>query len=142
MITQTLNFEQVNVGDKLAPKEIPITSSLIVGGAVASRDFTPVHHDRKAAQAGGLPDIFMNILTSNGLMGSYVTNWAGPDSTTKKIDLRLGAPNLPGFVMTLTGEVKAKDDASGIVDVEVVGENNVWGMHMQGTVRIELPKGA
>ncbi|MEH6570283.1 MAG: MaoC/PaaZ C-terminal domain-containing protein [Halioglobus sp.] len=142
MSLETLAFENISVGDKLPAKEIPITPALIVGGAVASRDFTTVHHDKKAAQQGGLPDIFMNILTSNGLMGSYVSNWAGPDSTTRKIDLKLGAPNLPGFVMTITGEVKAKDDAKGLVDIEVLGENNVWGMHMQGTVQVQLPKGA
>jgi acyl dehydratase len=138
----TLNFESVNVGDKLPAREVPITSSLIVGGALVSRDFTPVHHDKKVAQQAGLPDVFMNILTSNGLMSSYITNWAGPDSTTKKIDLKLGAPNLPGFIMTITGEVKAKDDKLGTVDIEVTGENNVWGMHMQGTVKVQLPKGA
>ena len=137
----TLIFENINVGDKLPAKEIPITSSLIVGGAIASRDFTPVHHDKKEAQKAGLPDVFMNILTSNGLMGSYVTNWAGPDSTTKKIDLKLGAPNLPGFIMTITGEIKAKDNERNTIDVHVTGENNVWGMHMQGTVQVQLPKG-
>jgi acyl dehydratase len=141
MSTETVSFESVSVGDSLPAKEIPITSALIVGGAIASRDFTPVHHDKKAAQKGGLPDLFMNILTSNGLMGSYVTNWAGPDSTTKKIELKLGAPNLPGFVMTITGEVKARNEDTGVVDVEVVGENNVWGMHMQGTVQVQLPRG-
>ncbi len=139
---KTVAYDAVRVGDKLPALEIPITSSLIVGGAIASRDFTPVHHDRAAAQAGGLPDVFMNILTSNGLMGRYVTDWAGPECTLKKIDIKLGAPNLPGFVMTITGEVKAKDDASGTVDVAVTGENNVWGMHMMGTVRVALPKEA
>ncbi|MBT4521740.1 MAG: acyl dehydratase [Halieaceae bacterium] len=142
MTTVTLQFENISVGDELPAREVPITSSLIVGGAIASRDFTPVHHDKKVAQKGGLPDIFMNILTSNGLMGSYVTNWAGPDSTTRKIALKLGAPNLPGFVMTITGKVKAKDDALGTVEVEVSGENNVWGLHMLGTVQVQLPKGA
>jgi hypothetical protein len=142
MSIETKDFSDVAIGDTLPSREVPITSALIVGGAVASRDFTTVHHDKKSAQKGGLPDIFMNILTSNGLMGSYVTNWAGPDSTTRKIDLKLGAPNLPGFIMTLTGEVKAKDETAGTVDIEVLGENNVWGMHMQGTVRIQLPKGA
>lgn len=139
MTTETIKLADVNVGDTLPAREIPITSALIVGGALASRDFTPVHHDRKAAQAGGLPDVFMNILTSNGLMGSYITNWAGPDATVKKIDLKLGAPNLPGFVMTVTGEIKAKDEASGVLDIQVIGENNVWGMHMAGTVKIALP---
>ncbi len=131
-------LSSVTVGDKLPPLTVDITSGLIVGGAIATRDFTPVHHDRKAAQASGLPDVFMNILTSNGLMGRFVTDWSGPDSTIKRIDVKLGAPNLPGFVMTITGEVTAKDEASGVVDVGVEGENDVWGMHMSGSVRVEL----
>lgn len=135
----TVTYNAVSVGDKLPPLEVPITSSLIVGGAIASRDFTPVHHDKKQAQKGGLPDVFMNILTSNGLMGRFVTDWSGPDSTLKRVEIKLGAPNLPGFVMTINGEVKAKNDEDGTVDVEVIGENNVWGMHMMGTVTVALP---
>lgn len=141
MTSKSPVFENVQPGDKLPPREIPITAGLIVGGAIASRDFTPVHHDRSAAQKIGLPDIFMNILTSNGLMGSYVTTWAGPDSTTKKIDLQLAAPNLPGFIMTLTGEVKSVNASDASVEIEVVGENNVWGMHMRGIVQVQLPRG-
>ena len=140
MSKETKKYNSVAVGDKLPALEVPITAGLIVGGAAASRDFTPVHHDKKKAQDAGLPDIFMNILTSNGLMGRYVTDWSGPDSTLKAIDIKLGAPNLPGFVMTITGAVKAKDDAAHTVDVEVTGENNVWGMHMMGTVRVQLPQ--
>jgi hypothetical protein len=139
---ETRNFEAVAVGEKLPQLVIDVTAGLVVGGAVASRDFTPVHHDRKAAQAAGLPDIFMNILTSNGLMGRYVTDWSGPDSTLKEIDLKLGAPNLPGFLMTISGVVTARQDETGTVDIEVLGENNVWGMHMSGTVRVALPREA
>ncbi|MCP5089563.1 MAG: acyl dehydratase [Gammaproteobacteria bacterium] len=140
MSTDTLSYEGVQVGDKLPSLDIEVTPALIIGGAVASRDFTPVHHDRKAAQAAGLPDIFMNILTSNGLMGRFVTDWSGPDSTLREIDIRLGAPNLPGMMMTISGEVMSKQDDEGVVEVEVVGENDVWGMHMSGTVRVALPK--
>ena len=136
----TLAFEGVSVGDKLPPLSIDITSGLIIGGAIATRDFTPVHHDKKAAQAGGLPDVFMNILTSNGLMGRFVTDWAGPGATLKGIDIKLGAPNLAGFVMTITGEVKSVDADSGVVAVAVEGVNNVWGTHMSGTVRVALPR--
>ena len=117
MTTETLAYETVSVGDKLPPLQIDITSGLIIGAAIATRDFTPVHHDKKAAQAGGLPDVFMNIITSNGFMGRYVTDWAGPESTLKGIALKLGAPNLPGFVMTITGEVKAKDDFTNKIEV-------------------------
>lgn len=138
----TRRYGSVAIGEKLPPLRIDITSGLIIGGAIASRDFTPVHHDKAAAQAGGLPDIFMNILTSNGLIGRYVTYWAGPDCTLKRIDVKLGAPNLPGFVMTITAEVNAKDDAAGTVDIAYSGDNNVWGTHMSGIVRVALPKEA
>ena len=138
----TRRFGSVAIGEKLPPLKIDITSGLIIGGAIASRDFTPVHHDKAAAQAGGLPDIFMNILTSNGLIGRYVTDWVGPDCTIKRIDVKLGAPNLPGFIMTITAEVNARDDAAGTVDIAYSGDNNVWGTHMAGIVRVALPKEA
>jgi acyl dehydratase len=136
----TLAYDAVSVGDKLPPISIDITSGLIIGGALATRDYTPVHHDKKAAQAAGLPDVFMNILTSNGLMGRFVTDWSGPDATLKGVAIKLGAPNLPGFIMTINGSVTAKDDATGILEVAVEGENNVWGTHMTGTVRVALPR--
>jgi acyl dehydratase len=139
---KTLSFAEVSVGDKLPPLDIDITSGLVVGGAIATRDFEPVHHDKAVAQAAGLPDVFMNILTSQGLMSRYATNWSGPEAVVRSLDLRLGAPNVPGMVMTVTGEVTARDEETGVVDITVLGENNIWGMHMQGTVQLALPMGA
>jgi len=136
---RTLKLAQVSVGDKLDPVDIDITTALVVCGALATRDFEPVHHSKDAALATGLPDVFMNILTSQGLMTRYATDWSGPEAVVKSIDLKLGAPNIPGMVMTMSGEVRAVDNDSGIVDIEVLGENNIWGMHMQGTVQLELP---
>jgi acyl dehydratase len=138
---KTLSYDEVSVGDKLPPLEIDITTGLIVGTAIATRDFEPVHHDKALAQSTGLPDVFMNILTSQSFMTRFATDWSGPEAVVKSIDIRLGAPNVPGMVMTVSGEVKAKDDDGGIVDLAVVGENNIWGMHMQGTVQLALPRG-
>ena len=139
---KTLSLAEVAVGDKLPPLDIDITTGLVVGGALATRDYEPVHHDKGKAQAAGLPDVFMNILTSQALMTRYTTDWSGPEAVVKSLDIRLGAPNVPGMVMTINGEVTAKDDASGVVDIAVTGENNIWGMHMQGTVQLALPKEA
>ncbi len=139
---KTLNYDEVAVGDKLPPLDIDITTGLIVSTALATRDYEPVHHDKAVAQSTGLPDVFMNILTSQSFMTRFATDWCGPEAVVKSLDIRLGAPNVPGMVMTVTGEVKAKDDDAGIVDVQVVGENNIWGMHMQGTVQLALPKGS
>jgi len=135
---QSLSFEKVKVGDELPGLEIPLTTSLIVSTALASRDFTPVHHDKRAAQATGVDDVFMNILTTNGLVGRYVTDWAGPDARITDVAIRLGTPNLPGDTMKLSGNVVEKDDAAKTATVELKGRN-AWGDHVTGTVVVELP---
>ena len=137
MSTQSRKLPDVSVGDDLPPLPISITTSLVVGGALASRDFTSVHHDRSAAQAAGLQDVFMNILTTNGLVGRYVTDWAGPDAVVRKLTIKLGTPNLPGDTMTFTGKVASVEDDE--VTVEVKGKNS-WGDHVTGSVRVALPR--
>jgi acyl dehydratase len=135
---QTRRFEDVRTGEELPALDVPTTASLVVGGALASRDFTPVHHDQAAAQAQGLPEVFMNILTTNGLVGRYVTDWAGPDALVRGVETKLGGPNMPGDTLKLRGKVaEAKD---GVVAIQVSG-NNAWGNHVSATVRVELPRG-
>jgi acyl dehydratase len=140
MATESIRIDDVEVGTALPEQSIDITVTLIVGGALASRDFTPVHHDKAAAQATGMQDVFMNILTTNGLVGRYVTDWAGPDAVLRGVSIKLGTPNLPGDTMKMTGTVKGKDDAEGVVEVDIAGSNS-WGDHVTGTVRVALPKG-
>jgi DUF4097 and DUF4098 domain-containing protein YvlB len=136
-MTNRIQYRDVNVGDALPEQRIPITSSLIVGGAVASQDFTKVHHDRVAAQATGMQDVFMNILTTNGLVERFVTDWAGVDATVKNVSIKLGTPNLPGETMVMTGSVTEKDDAKNMVVVEVTGKN-AWGNHVTGSIKLTL----
>lgn len=123
----------MRVGDELAPLEIPITRTLIVAGAVASRDYQDVHHDAEAAKEKGSPDIFMNILTTNGLVGRFITDHFGPGYRLRKVAIRLGAPNYPGDTMVLTGTVCAVegDDA----EVWIIGTNGK-GRHVTGTVTV------
>ena len=131
-------IKDVKVGDALPELDVPLTAAIIVGGAIASRDYTPVHHDRGAAQAAGMSDVFMNILTTNGYVGRFVTDWAGPDATLRKVAIKLGAPNLPGDTMKLRGEVTRVDAKSGTVEVAVVAKN-AWGDHATGNVTVSLP---
>jgi len=139
MTMTTLTFDDVGVGTVLPEVPIPITTTLIVAGALASRDFTALHHDKAAAQAGGMQDVFMNILTTNGLVGRYVTDWAGPNAVLQRVAIKLGAPNLPGDTMKMTGSVKKKDEAAKTLEVEVAGRNS-WGDHVTGTVVLTLPR--
>ena len=129
-----------SVGDRLPVLVIPITPTQIVAGAIASRDFQDVHHDRDAAVAKGSPDIFMNILTTNGLVGRYVTDWAGPAARVDSITIRLGVPNYPGDEMTLTGVVR-RVEPDGRVEVGVTGANKL-GDHVTGTVVLLMGEAA
>ncbi len=126
----------MNVGDTLPPLEIPVTRTLIVAGAIASRDYQDVHHDAALAQEKGSPDIFMNILTTNGLVGRYVTDRLGPRTVLRKVAIRLGAPNYPGDTMILTGTITAVSGTT--VEIRVVGANGI-GHHVSGTVTAEVP---
>jgi len=133
----TLRYEEVSAGDVLPPLEVPLTATRIVAGAIASRDYQDVHHDAALARERGSKDIFMNILTTNGWVGRYVTDWAGPEALLRCVDIRLGAPNYPGDTMTFSGEVKAKD--GGVITVAVRGANGL-GDHVVGDVELELPR--
>jgi acyl dehydratase len=139
MTAESVSLRSVHVGDELPELPVELGVSLIVGGAIASRDFTPVHHDPAAARAAGVQDVFMNILTTNGLVGRYVTDWAGIDAVIRDVDIKLGAPNLPGDTMKLKGRVASKDEAAGEIEVEVTGRN-AWGDHVTGTVTLALPR--
>ena len=122
-------------GDELPPLEIPITRTLIVAGAIASRDYQDVHHDPELARQKGSPDVFMNILTTNGLVGRYITDHFGPRTVLRKVAIRLGAPNYPGDTMVLTGTVETVEDTTATV--RIVGTNGI-GNHVTGTVTFSM----
>ena len=136
--TTSLRYDDVNVGDELPKLDIPLTRTLIVATAIASRDYQDVHHDPGLAQERGSKDIFMNILTTNGFVGRFVTDWAGPDALFRSVKIRLGAPNYPGDTMSMSGQVTKKAD--GQIEVSLKGSNSL-GDHVVGTVVLELPRG-
>lgn len=137
-LAQTLTVGEVAVGDTLPPLDVPLTRTVIVSTAIASRDYQDVHHDPELARQKGNTDIFMNILTSNGFVGRFVTDWSGPETLLRNVSIRLGAPNYPGDTMTLTGEVTAVDGDSGEITITVAGANSL-GNHVVGTVTAVLP---
>ncbi|WP_162908024.1 MaoC family dehydratase [Allorhizocola rhizosphaerae] len=113
----------------LPPLSIEVTPTLIVSTALATRDFQDVHHDRDAAVARGSKDIFLNILTTTGLVQRYVTDWAGPSAVVRSISLRLGVPCYAGETLTFTGRVVSESV------IEVVGTNSL-GAHVTAEVTL------
>jgi len=135
-MNKTLKSSDVSVGQTLPEHDIPVTTSLVTCGALATRDFEKVHHDKDFAQSSGMPDVYMNILTTQGLTETYLRNWMGPDAILKTLSIKLGAPNIPGTTMTMTGEVKSTEGST--IEVEVVGQNSQWGMHVKASAVLEL----
>lgn len=132
--------EMPEVIEELPAFELEVTAAVIIAGAIATRDFMPVHHDRDYAQAQGAPDIFMNILTSNGYMSRYVTDWAGPNAMVKNISIRLGAQCIPGHTLRFTGRVlNQKEERGEIIKTLAVMAACGLGNHAVGTVTVGVP---
>jgi len=140
--TETLAFNAVNVGDEITPMDVPVTTTLIVAGAIASRDYMPVHHDRDFANSQGSKDIFLNILTTNGLCVKFLHDWAGPEAMVKKLSIRLGVPAYPNDPLRFEGSVTGKSVAGGegLVEVTFKGTNSL-GDHVKGTAVLSLLDG-
>lgn len=142
--TTTLRWHDIAVDDEVTPLEIPITTTMIVAGAIATRDFMPVHHDRDYAKKQGSPNLFMNILTTNGYCVRFLTDWAGPEAMVKNLSIRLGVPCFPDDPLRFTGRVTGKTEGSNgenFVDVAFKGSNSL-GDHVSGTAVLSLLDGS
>jgi acyl dehydratase len=161
----------IEAGRPLPELVIEVTPTFVISTVIATRDFQDVHHDRDRAVERGGKDIFVNILTTTGLVQRYVTDWAGPQAVVRRVAIRLGAPCYAGDTLTFSGRVvegasgeragraggehaegadgEHAEGAGGRLSggtgeeyvVEVVGRCSL-GDHVTGTVRISAPGSA
>jgi hypothetical protein len=116
----------------LPDRVVDVTPTFVIASALATRDFQDVHHDRDRAMARGARDIFVNILTTTGLVQRYVSAWA-PDAVVRAVSIRLGVPCHAGETLTLSGQATA---AHGDEEVVAVTGRCSLGDHVTATVRI------
>jgi uncharacterized protein len=122
-----------DVPGALPELRIHVTPTVVVATALATRDFYPAHHDRDLAVQRGSKDIFLNILTTTGLVQRYVTDWAGPDAIVRSVSVRLGVPCYAYDTLTFAGTPAAAPDGERLV--AVTGRCSL-GDHVTGTVRL------
>jgi acyl dehydratase len=116
----------------LPDRVIDVTPTFVIASALATRDFQDVHHDRDRAVVRGARDIFVNILTTTGLVQRYVSAWA-PDAVVRAVSIRLGVPCHAGETLTLSGQAAAADGGEQVI--AVTGRCSL-GDHVTATVRI------
>ena len=111
-----------------------MTPTTIVSTAIATRDWQDVHHDRDIAQAAGSKDIFMNILTSNGMVEKYVVDWARPGRRAQgdRDPPRRSRAPLRHADLHRRRSTSIED---GIATIKVVGAVSL-GDHVTGTVTV------
>ncbi|TET77031.1 MAG: hypothetical protein E3J42_00650 [Dehalococcoidia bacterium] len=140
MAWESVCWDDIKEGDELPVQTREITATTIVSTAIASRDFQDVHHDYAAARSKGVKDIFLNILSTGGLVGKYLTDWSGPEGELKKITIRLGATVFPGDTLTSIGKITQKytEGDQHLVDVDF-NLSVAMGPHAWGTATMVLP---
>jgi len=136
----SISWDDVAEGDELPAQSREITRTTVVATAIATRDFTPVHHDHEVAQKEGANDIFLNILTTGGFVGKYLTDWSGPEGKIKNMTIKLGATVYPGDTLMAGGKISKKyvDENVHLVDIDY-SFSVPMGPHAWGSATLVLP---
>lgn len=140
--TPRLMFGDVAVGGALAPLSVEVTPTTVVLGAIASRDWRPMHHDYKfATERNGVQDIFLNTPNQAAWFERFVTDWTGPHGRLGRMTFRMRNSVFPGATMEFAGTITetATDDAGcGWVglDVTLTADETVC---TTCSVRVALP---
>ena len=158
MSTAMLTAPDVSVGDELPELVHDVTPTTVVLGALASRDWRPMHHDYKfATERNGVADIFLNTPNQAAWLERYVTDWAGPRARPGRMTFRMRTSVFPDDTMSFRGRVTdvstdASDQTWASVDITLTatagadavasGRDPEPRVATTATVRVALPADA
>ena len=137
--------DQVRAGDALPEVVHEVTATTVVLGALASRDWRPMHHDyRFATERNGTRDIFLNTPSQLAWIERAITDWTGPKGRLGRVSFRMLDPIFPGDTMTISvavGAVPIDDAGCGWAELALVlrGDDRIC---TTGTARVALPMSA
>ncbi len=137
-----LTLDQVKEGDELPSLTQHVTATTVVLGALASRDWRPMHHDRDfAINRNGVRDIFINTPNNAAWFERFVTDWTGPRGRLGRMKFRMNDSVFPGDDMVLGGRVTGTSiDAAGCGWVELDLAVSVQGqVKTSCRARVALP---
>jgi acyl dehydratase len=106
----TLVLDSVAAGDRLPELRVDVSATTVVLGALASRDWRPMHHDKDfAIERNGTKDIFLNTPNQAAWFERYLTDWTGPFGRLGRVTFTMRGSVFPGDTMVLQGTVDAVD---------------------------------
>jgi len=140
-----LFFDDVQAGQRLPTLSYDVTATAVVLGALASRDWRPMHHDYDfAVNRNGLRDIFLNTPNQAAWFERYVTDWTGPTGRLGRMRFRMKRSVFPGDTMHLDGTVESAEmDEHGCGWIALAVTLSVDGEAMtECAVRVAVPVSA
>jgi acyl dehydratase len=111
---KVLLLGDVAKGDELPELRYDVTATTVVLGALAARDWRPMHHDHDfAVNRNGTRDIFLNTPNQAAWFERFLTDWSGPKGRLGRMKFRMKGSVFPGDTMVLSGVVQdvTTDDA-------------------------------
>ncbi len=123
VVVPQLLLEDVAAGDALPTLNYKVTATTVVLGALATRDWRPMHHDKDfAVERNGTQDIFLNTPNQAAWFERYLTDWTGPHGRLARVTFRMKGSVFPGETMVLEVVVESTsvdDVGCGFVTVAV-----------------------
>jgi len=109
-LTPTLLFDDVHPGDTLPQLRYEVTATAVVLGALATRDWRPMHHDKDfAVNRNGTQDIFLNTPNQAAWFERYLTDWTGPHGRLGRVTFRMHGSVFPNDLMTFSAVVEGTE---------------------------------
>ena len=103
-------MDDVTAGDELPVLDYDVSATTVVLGALATRDWRPMHHDKDfAVYRNGTQDIFLNTPNQAAWFERYLTDWTGPHGRLGRVTFRMKGSVFPGDTMSLRGVVESTE---------------------------------
>lgn len=105
---KTLLIGDVAPGDVIPELAFDVTATRIVAGALASRDYSPLHHDHDyVVGTVGQRDIFANTQFQASLFERFLNDWSGPRGRIARMRFSMTSSIFAGDRVTIGGIVDA-----------------------------------
>jgi uncharacterized protein len=115
-------WDDVKVGDTMPPLLMPITVTRCVFMASASRDFAPQHHNTwYCHNKSKTREMFLGTHFNLGMLSRFMTDYGGPLSTVRRIQLQMKRTIGAGEDYMMSGVITRKWQAGGekLVDMDI-----------------------